>query len=354
MGAVVREANGEALRHLSSAIRSRLPSGVIALAGVDDGTRQPAGHRERRSREGRRARRQSGQARRAAGRRQRAAASRPRRKAAERIPPAPTLRCARSATRCCREPARARGGGARRARPRRRFSADRLAPKELDSQVVLQRYALGARCHAPVPKAMVFSYTVSQAGPTNIEQRHTIYRSGLDVRDETLAVDGVALVGKLCASPVATIAMRSIGWPRTPRATSCCSCKPCATAAFRLRLRSDAAYAAFVRAVDRPRDDRRRAFLPRVRFHTEAGHAQGNGRSTTPLSASTGCRSRRRSRRRVNGKPARERIVWSDYRFPPACRHRHFSRRNRCRCDDSAHLTAPDFAPRKVRLSRRA
>ncbi len=38
VGAVVQEANAEAIRHLSSALRSRLPSGVIALAGVDDGT----------------------------------------------------------------------------------------------------------------------------------------------------------------------------------------------------------------------------------------------------------------------------------------------------------------------------
>ena len=37
VGAVVHEANAEALRHLSSAIRQRLRSGVIALAGVDDG-----------------------------------------------------------------------------------------------------------------------------------------------------------------------------------------------------------------------------------------------------------------------------------------------------------------------------
>ena len=37
VGAVVHEANAEAIRHLSSALRSRLPSGVIALAGVDDG-----------------------------------------------------------------------------------------------------------------------------------------------------------------------------------------------------------------------------------------------------------------------------------------------------------------------------
>jgi alanyl-tRNA synthetase len=38
VGAVVHEANAEALRHLSSAIRQRLRSGVIALAGIDDGT----------------------------------------------------------------------------------------------------------------------------------------------------------------------------------------------------------------------------------------------------------------------------------------------------------------------------
>jgi alanyl-tRNA synthetase len=37
VGVVVREANGEALRHLSQAMRSHLRSGVIALAGVDDG-----------------------------------------------------------------------------------------------------------------------------------------------------------------------------------------------------------------------------------------------------------------------------------------------------------------------------
>ncbi|HLX25728.1 MAG TPA: alanine--tRNA ligase-related protein, partial [Candidatus Cybelea sp.] len=38
VGAVVPEANGEALRHLSQAIRNRLPSSIIALAGVDNGT----------------------------------------------------------------------------------------------------------------------------------------------------------------------------------------------------------------------------------------------------------------------------------------------------------------------------
>ena len=38
VGAVIHEASGEALRHLSQAIRSRMPSGIIALAGVDNGS----------------------------------------------------------------------------------------------------------------------------------------------------------------------------------------------------------------------------------------------------------------------------------------------------------------------------
>lgn len=37
VGAVVPDASGEALRHLSSAIRQRLRSGVIALAGTEGG-----------------------------------------------------------------------------------------------------------------------------------------------------------------------------------------------------------------------------------------------------------------------------------------------------------------------------
>jgi alanyl-tRNA synthetase len=38
VGAVVREANAESLRHLNNAIRSRLNSGVVALAGIDNGS----------------------------------------------------------------------------------------------------------------------------------------------------------------------------------------------------------------------------------------------------------------------------------------------------------------------------
>jgi alanyl-tRNA synthetase len=38
VGAVLHRANGEALRHLNTAIRNRFNSGVVALAGIDNGT----------------------------------------------------------------------------------------------------------------------------------------------------------------------------------------------------------------------------------------------------------------------------------------------------------------------------
>ncbi|HEY5340443.1 MAG TPA: hypothetical protein VIK27_05395, partial [Candidatus Aquilonibacter sp.] len=70
------------------------------------------------------------------------------------------------------------------------------SPKQLDSQIVLQRYEL-EMSDLVAPKTMIFDYSVSQLGSTDIEQRHVIYRSGLRVRDETLTVDGIALKPKI-------------------------------------------------------------------------------------------------------------------------------------------------------------
>ena len=47
VGAVVPEADGEALRQLGNAIRSKLRSGVVALAGIDNGSVSLLGQRER-------------------------------------------------------------------------------------------------------------------------------------------------------------------------------------------------------------------------------------------------------------------------------------------------------------------
>jgi hypothetical protein len=191
--------------------------------------------------------------------------------------------------------------------------------KELDSQYVLQRYAL-ALVETPVPKLLVFGYTVSQAGLGNIEQRHELYRSGLSVRDETLAVDGVTLRQKHVRFE-----------QREDR-----------YAIDRIAPRGDTYQMLFVHSVrdgshiDYVYDTTpilRQAtgmwveqvtidgikFLPRrVRFHSEGEDAKGKGtieyaafgKYWLPVVATVDAT--------VNGKPARERIAWSDYRFPPS------------------------------------
>jgi len=64
-----------------------------------------------------------------------------------------------------------------------------LGAAPLDSAAVLAHYARAIETVAS-PKISIFIYAVSQAGPTDIEQRHRIYRSGTSVRDETLSIDG--------------------------------------------------------------------------------------------------------------------------------------------------------------------
>jgi hypothetical protein len=188
----------------------------------------------------------------------------------------------------------------------------------LDSQYVLQRYALAIDA-VPVPKNVVFTYTVSQVGPSNIEQRHTIYRSGPDVRDETLAVDGIALARKI------------VRFSRRDDRYAVTRLAPRAVAYQILFLRSvkegrrfDYTYEVtpLLRQSDAPVDrmtiDGSR-FLPRVvHFRTTGPEAKGTGEVIyapfgqywMPVLATVDAS--------VNGKPARERITWGDYRFPEA------------------------------------
>ncbi|MEO6836624.1 MAG: hypothetical protein ABI231_12075 [Candidatus Tumulicola sp.] len=190
------------------------------------------------------------------------------------------------------------------------------APSQLDSQYVLQRYSLAIDA-VPVPKSVAFTYAVSQLGPTNIEQRHAIYRSGPDVRDETLGVDGVALARKIVRFSrrddryaVARLA---------PRAGT--------YAVLFLRTVKDGGHLDYAyevtpllrqsgASVDRVTIDGLK-FLPRVvHFHTVGPNARGTGEVEyapfgaywMPVVATADAT--------VNGKPARERITWGDYRFP--------------------------------------
>lgn len=187
---------------------------------------------------------------------------------------------------------------------------------QLDSEYVLQRYMLAIEA-LPTPKAVIYTYSVSQAGPTNIEQRHRIYRSGMSVRDETISVDGEFLRHR-------TVRF----YHREERYT-----------VGRFAPRTDAYELLFVRTVsdghhldyvyeatplsrpttawiDRVTIDGTR-YLPRVvHFHAIGSDTRGSaeiqfapfGRYWMPVAAEATAL--------VNGKPARERITWGDYRFP--------------------------------------
>jgi hypothetical protein len=186
----------------------------------------------------------------------------------------------------------------------------------LDSQYVLQRYAIAIQA-VPTPKNVVFTYSVSQAGPSNIEQRHQIYRSGSNVRDELLAVDGLAL------------ARKRVKFARRDNRYSVDRLAPRTDAAQVLFIASEKVgrqyqYTYEVTALDKQSGayvDRMTidgtTFLPRrLHFHTIAGEARGTGEVVyapfgkywMPVMASVDAT--------VGVHPARERITWADYRFP--------------------------------------
>lgn len=196
------------------------------------------------------------------------------------------------------------------------LTAAGATPAELDSQYVLQRYAVAIDT-IPTPKAVIFSYTVSQAGPSNIDQRHVIYRSGSQVRDETLAVDGVALVHK-----IVSFERREDRYEISRIAPKAASYEMLFVRALKNGHHVDYQYdvTPLVRGadaeVDRITIDGLK-YLPRdVRFKTGSETAHGSahvqyaqfGKYWMPVLAEVTAV--------VNGKPARERIVWGDYRFP--------------------------------------
>lgn len=191
-------------------------------------------------------------------------------------------------------------------------------PAALDSSYVLSRYALALDA-VSAPKNVVFTYTVSQVGPSNIEERHTIFRSGADVRDETLAVDGITLSRKRV----------HISRYEDPYAVERLAPRTDAAQILFLQTVKDGAHVDYTydvtplmhqadATVRRMTLDGLR-YLPRtLQFHTAAGNADGVGavayapfgRYWLPVLAYVDAT--------VGGKPARERITWADYRFPEA------------------------------------
>jgi hypothetical protein len=193
------------------------------------------------------------------------------------------------------------------------------APAEtLDSQLVLARYQTEMSALSS-PKTMIFTYNVSQLGTSDIEERHVIYRSGLKVRDETIAVDGIPLKPKIVnfgqredRYAIGRLAPRTTAYAmlfvRTVRDGAHVDYRYDVTP---LGAASDFAVTGVV--IDGL------TFLPReIDFSTASSAARGHGtlvygksdKYWVPLYVTVEAM--------IGGKPARERISWGDYRFPPA------------------------------------
>jgi hypothetical protein len=186
----------------------------------------------------------------------------------------------------------------------------------LDSQDVLARYARAMQTVA-APPVVVFSYTVSQTGPNNIEQHHRFYRSGLDVRDETLSIDGITLRQK-----VVRFEQRADRYSVGRFAPSTGGYELLFLGTVKDGRHLDYEYEAtpLTRGasawIDRITIDGI-SFLPRlVHFQTQGDNATGSGEVEYAPFGSYWLPVVATATAHVAGKLAHERIGWSDYRFP--------------------------------------
>jgi hypothetical protein len=196
------------------------------------------------------------------------------------------------------------------------LAAAAISGVPLDSQVVLQRYA-ARLLSIDVPKTLVFSYSVSQAGPRDIEQSHRIYRSGDLVRDETISVDGQTL--KVKVTRIARYRNRYTIEDLAPRMTEYAFFfLHTARNGGRLEyvykavpLGATGAFTVLGMTIDG------RSFLPsEIRFKTTSGAVSGTGsiafspagRYWVPVAVAV--------QATIAGKPAREHITFSSYQFP--------------------------------------
>ncbi len=187
-------------------------------------------------------------------------------------------------------------------------------PNLLDSQLVLQRYE-SRLAAVKDPQTLIFMYAVSQAGPQDIDQTHRVYRSGSLVRDETLIVDGVSQKFTRIARYRNRYTLQNLA----PRSTDY-------VFLFMRPIRAANRYDYVYRAVPlgpatsftvQSITIDGRSFLPReIRFRSMGAGARGAGTLTftqagkywVPLSIAV--------QGTVNGRAARERIVFTGYQFP--------------------------------------
>ncbi len=196
------------------------------------------------------------------------------------------------------------------------IAAAALAGAPLDSQAVLEHYA-SRLLTTEAPKTVVFTYSVSQAGPQSIEQSHRIYRSGDLVRDETLQVDGQSLKTKI--TRIARYRNRYTIETLAPRMTEYAFL-------FLRSVRNGGSYSYVYNAVPLGATGSfivqgmtidGRTFLPsEIRFATHSGKIKGNGSISFGKSGKYWVPTTAAVQATIAGKPARERITFTSYQFP--------------------------------------
>jgi hypothetical protein len=192
--------------------------------------------------------------------------------------------------------------------------AQRLAPA-----TVLARYDQ-ALATLKRPPTLSFEYSVEQLGLNNLEQTHRVYRSGLNERDETLVVDSYTLqqpAVRILANhtnryDIAAVAPKPADYAFTFAGTTRDASGY--TYVFRTAPRATPPFAISEIEIDG------RSFLPsRLRFKIAGGGARGSGELLYGLTdAYWVIRSAAVSVHLASGATARERIEWTEYRFPPS------------------------------------
>jgi hypothetical protein len=195
------------------------------------------------------------------------------------------------------------------------------APPEapaIEPAAILQRYA-DALAILERPHSMIFEFSVDQVGLNNLEETHRVYRAGLRERDETLSTDGVILKtptirilpNNAYKYDVLALAPKPADYKFIYDGRRTAAGR--AVYAFATEPVNPGPFAVTNVLIDAVR------FLPVViTFNTRANNAKGSGRVTFAPSGRYWVAREATVSAKVGSKDARERIVWSKYRFPAA------------------------------------
>jgi len=199
------------------------------------------------------------------------------------------------------------------------------APPDLPAAAVLQRYA-DALVTLPRPANVIFEYSLEQVGLRDIAETHRVYRHGLRERDETLTREGVNVKAhEVHVNPnrrdpydVLAVAPKPAEYAFTYSGRRKANGR--AVYAFRTTQLVPAPFSVTDVLIDAER------FLPSViAFTTASAGAQGKGRLAFGPVRTYWIVREVTVGAKAGGKIARERMLWTRYRFPASLPRSTFS-----------------------------